>query len=57
MRLEELRRGMLLEGVSPDGAVTLKDVESDGDGTAEVIFKDASGSCRAWWLTRASSGG
>lgn len=44
MRLEELKRGMLVAGVSPDGAVTLKNVESDGDGAVEVIFKDASGS-------------
>lgn len=43
VRLEELNRGMLVEGVSPDEAVTLKNVESDGDGTVEVIFKDASG--------------
>jgi superfamily II DNA or RNA helicase len=43
MRLEELKRGMLVDGVSPDGAVTLKNVESDGDGAVEVIFKDASG--------------
>ncbi len=41
MRLEELKRGMLVEGVSPDGVVTLKNVESDG--TVEVILKDASG--------------
>ncbi len=27
MRLEELRKGMLVEGVSPDGAVTLRDVD------------------------------
>jgi hypothetical protein len=44
MRLEELMRGMLVAGVSPDGAVTLKNVESDGDGAVEVIFKDVSGS-------------
>ncbi len=43
MRLEELKKGMLVDGVSPDGAVTLKIVEFDGDGTVEVIFKDASG--------------
>jgi hypothetical protein len=43
VRLEELRRGMLVDGVSPDGAVTLKNVEFDGGGTVEVIFKDASG--------------
>lgn len=34
---------MLVEGVSPDGAVTLKNVESGGDETVEVIFKNASG--------------
>jgi len=43
MRLEELKTGMLVEGASPDGAVTLKSVEPGGDGTVEVIFKDASG--------------
>ncbi|MDQ4062316.1 MAG: hypothetical protein M3122_00090 [Actinomycetota bacterium] len=43
MKFEELKRGMLVEGVSPDGAVTLKSVESGEDGTVEVIFKDASG--------------
>src|SRR5215210_4240395 len=43
MRLEELKRGMLVDGVSPDGAVTLKNVESDGDGAVEVIFKNATG--------------
>lgn len=43
MKLEELKRGMLVEGVTPDGAVTLKDVESVGNGTVEVIFKNASG--------------
>ena len=41
MSLEELKRGMLVEGVSPDGVVTLKNVESDG--TVEVILKDDSG--------------
>ncbi len=43
MRLEELEKGMLVEGVSPDGAVTLKNVDPGGDGSVEVIFKDASG--------------
>ncbi|HZY65920.1 MAG: SNF2-related protein [Actinomycetota bacterium] len=43
MKLEELKRGMLVEGISPDGAVTLKNIEPGGDGTVEVIFKDASG--------------
>src|SRR5215211_5822767 len=44
MRLEELKRGMLVAGVSPDGAVTVKNLESEGDGAVEVIYKDASGS-------------
>jgi hypothetical protein len=43
VRLEELKRGMLVAGVSSDGAVTLKDVESDGVDTVEVIFKTAGG--------------
>jgi len=43
MRLEELKTGMLIEGASPEGAVTLKSVEPGGDGAVEVIFKDASG--------------
>ncbi|MBA3424614.1 MAG: DUF3883 domain-containing protein [Rubrobacter sp.] len=43
MRLEELARGMLVDGISSDRAVTLKSIELNGDDTAEVIFKDASG--------------
>jgi recombinase-like zinc beta ribbon protein len=34
---------VVVEGVSPDGAVTLKNVESDGDGVVEVIFKNTWG--------------
>ncbi len=34
---------MLVEGISPDGAVTIKYVGPGGDGAAEVGFKNASG--------------
>ena len=43
MRLEELKTGILVEGVSSDGVVTLKSVEPGGEDAVEVIFKDAAG--------------
>jgi superfamily II DNA or RNA helicase len=53
VKLEELKSGMLVEGVSSDGAVTLKSVEPGGDGAVEVIFKDASGNIGERLLFRA----
>ena len=42
-RLEELKRGVTLRGILPDGLVTVVDVQWYGDTAVELTYKDASG--------------
>jgi superfamily II DNA or RNA helicase len=42
-RLEELKRGVALRGILPDGPVTVVDVQWYGDSAVELTYKDASG--------------
>jgi hypothetical protein len=43
MRLEELTRGAALQGILPDGLVTVVDVNWYGSEAVELTYKDASG--------------
>src|SRR3954453_15781839 len=52
MKLEKLRRGMLVDGVSPDGGVTLKNVESDGPRAARGDGDRLRPAARRWSAAR-----
>lgn len=57
MRLEEISRGMVVEGVEPDGPVTVVSADWTGDDSVEVFYRDGSGGAGVALLDRSSEPG
>jgi hypothetical protein len=52
VKLEELAKGVVVEGIEPDGPVTVVNVEQIGEDSVELFYKDSSGNPGGTYLYR-----